>query len=311
VDKSLVFLKADMWKIINKLQRIRTGRISVAYTPDSRYALPLTVSLVSLLENYSFNSPIDIYLLGGEFPEEERRLLTQSVDRFLRKGARLIWLACDPGSIRSLRTELHFSYVVYLRLLLPELLDRGMERILYLDCDTLIQSDVTPLFHHDMGENALLAAQDRNVCSFDSPIADLKDKVGKFNIPAEEKYFNAGVLLFNLTVWRQEKLSERILNFCQENQDALFLADQNAVNIFLHKRIGELDFSWNHQFLLKQFREGLTEIPIMKGNGASPKILHFVSNEKPWLPDCAIPERNQFISYWKKTRWPLPAWVSF
>ncbi|HEY8279345.1 MAG TPA: glycosyltransferase family 8 protein [Bdellovibrionota bacterium] len=298
-----------MWNPIRNLfSRPSPRRISVAYTPDSNYALPFTVSVLSLLEHYSFRFPLDIYVVGDQLCREDREKFLESIEKFRERGLCIFWIAADLDRLKSLRSEVHFSPIVYLRLLLPDLLDRNLERILYLDCDTVILSDITELYFAELGGQVLLASQDR-LGWFDSPVVCLREHLDRLGIPSSDVYFNAGVLLFNLELWRREGLSRKILEFAQANPELLFLADQNAINVFFHRRIGQFDFSWNHQFVLKEILKGALDIRVLPDDGKKARIFHFVSGEKPWLQTCENPRRTVFFEYWKKTGWPLPDWA--
>lgn len=49
------------------------------------------------------------------------------------------------------------------------------------------------------------------------------------------QYFNSGVLLFNLAVWRENKLTQKIADYIRDNVARLRFCDQEALNIFLSR----------------------------------------------------------------------------
>ena len=283
--------------------------VRVAYTADGNYLVPVTVSLFSLLENFSFAQPLEVYLVSGGISEDQKKQVQESLGKFADLPWKLHWISPNVSCLSSLRVEAHFNQTVYLRILLPELLPAAVGKILYLDCDTVIQADISPLFFTPTKGFALLAAQDL-MGVFASPLNCLEGRYSAFGISGEDKYFNAGVLLLDLDLWRSQGLTKRVLEFAANNPDMLWLADQNAINIALHGMIGELDRRWNFQFTLKNIRKGLWPFPVLSNEGIQGDILHFISEEKPWIPNCEIPEKALFFSYWRQTKLPVPSWVN-
>lgn len=287
------------------------GPVHVAYSSDEKYMLPLTVSAFSLIENYTGEDELNIhFFLCGEIRAESLQKLKESLARVARKGIALHFIPFDLKPFEALGTGLHFSSAAYTRLFLYKFLPPGLSKALYLDADTLILEDISPLYRLPVGERPLLAARDW-IGSFDHPIANLKkETLEKFGVGPQEKYFNSGVLLLNLDYWREKNLGERLLGTAKENPEALFLVDQNLLNLCLHGMIGELDPRWNRTFINKNIRSGNWNMPVAGLPWDPPKILHFVSDEKPWLPGCELEERFLYYEYWRKTAWGLADFVT-
>ena len=276
--------------------------IHVAYAADERFSLPLSISLCSLAENHKSNSPIHAHIIDGGITKESKEHIYNSIKKY--SFLTLSWYSYDWRDIQELHFRERFSKAVLGRILLPTILSTSIEKVLYLDSDTLILEDIEPLFQQDAANYPLWAAQDYTG-QFNSPAAGIRN-LNQFGIRGDEKYFNSGVLLFNLNKWRDEKITEEILAFIKKNPDTLHLGDQNPINIYLHKKIGELDFSWNFQLPDRNMREGHWIFSTITSN-AKPKILHFVSTEKPWLTSDDRPYKNLYKQYAQKTTWDLPA----
>jgi lipopolysaccharide biosynthesis glycosyltransferase len=106
-------------------------------------------------------------------------------------------------------------------------------------------------------------------------------------------------------MWREEKISEMLMEKARLHPELMFIADQNLVNLYLYGRIGELSPRWNKQFVYRKIREGEWKMPYCVHAWDPPHIIHFVSEEKPWLPNCALPEKELFFRYWQKTKFPF------
>ncbi|MGZ3701876.1 MAG: glycosyltransferase family 8 protein, partial [Bdellovibrionota bacterium] len=123
--------------------------------------------------------------------------------------------------------------------------------------------------------------------------------------------FNTGVLLMDLRSWRKERLTEKVISLARRHPEQLHTADQNAINLAFHGRIGMLGPEWNVQPVYRRIRSGeWSDIPTLPRFEGKPKIFHFLSEEKPWLPGCEVPERTHFHRLWQKTKWPVPAFVT-
>lgn len=141
------------------------------------------------------------------------------------------------GGVRALKFEqadlsdfaafrpLHGNLMNYMRLRLPKLLPRA-DRILYLDSDLSIHTDLCLLFHQDL-KGLPLGAVDGGTLKWCIdhhfyPKVGLKD---------EDRSFNSGVLLLDAEIWRNQDIAGQALAFGREHQvhdqtvlNALFLA---------------------------------------------------------------------------------------
>src|SRR5699024_3228667 len=97
----------------------------------------------------------------------------------------------------------HISVVTYYRLALPNLLPQ-YDKLIWLDGDTIVCRDLSCLFNTDMGNNyiagvlAPYVAQDANYAKI-------------LGIPNMKTYVNAGVLLWNLDLMRQNNLEQKFM----------------------------------------------------------------------------------------------------
>ncbi len=281
-----------------------TKQVSVVYAVDKNYLLPLTVSVLSLIENFASHRNLKIFILHNGVSEEAFKPVRSTLLPKLRQGIDLVFLEYDSALLKKLPTTLHFSHSNYARLLTPSLVPEDLEKLLYLDADTLILSDVSALFDLDVSPWASMLAPDWTG-KIHHPLQQFPSDLSSWEIPDDAPYFNTGVQLMNLRRWREEKISEHLLETARARPDLLFLADQNLFNICLYGKIGRLDPKWNKQFIYKKIREGEWKMPYQIHSWDPPHLIHFVSEEKPWLPGCTLPEKDLYYSYWKKTQFPF------
>ncbi|MBS7541761.1 glycosyltransferase family 8 protein [Ancylobacter oerskovii] len=185
----------------------------------------------------------------------------------------------------------HLSRTAYARILMPLLLPQAQGRLLYVDCDTLINAPLAPLASLDMQRFAVAAVDD--IARLDpARHAQRNQTIG---LPGEMRYFNSGVLLIDLDQWRREGLSERVMAFAADHPD-LPMMDQDALNGTLRGNWLVLDERWNlHRRLVKGRYEG---DPVEWDDAA---IIHFIGQIKPNYADCAHPARDRFLSHRART----------
>lgn len=171
----------------------------------------------------------------------------------------------------------------YYRLLAAELLPR-VKRILYLDVDMLVRSDITMLWREKLGEKVLGACRD---------LAFTDDKTSwSYQLLDENgcNYFNSGLLLVNLELMRQFNIVKRFIDFIKDTSSFYFLGDQDAFNLF---------FINNTKLLPEKYNTILSYID--KSNIDEPAIIHYCGFDglKPWkvAPPVASTKLNMINSY--------------
>lgn len=141
------------------------------------------------------------------------------------------------------------STLTYARLE-PEQYTNAKERLIWLDSDMIVLGSLEPLWNLDFQG---------------MPIAAAPNVWGNPNNPQDKSpYFNAGLLVFNMKLWTEEKLSEKMMKNAKAN---LWCdCDQGTSNSVLAGRWYKLDQVWNN----------------CDTEDTSTKVMHFISRPKPW-----------------------------
>lgn len=136
------------------------------------------------------------------------------------------------------RTKLHkLSKAAYYRVLLASIL-KDVDRVIYLDCDMVVLSDLVPLLNIDMQNFGIAAVEDYGLPYNQEHFAQLEFSEG-------DKYFNSGFLLINLAYWRQHKIEKALIEF-SESDRKVFFHDQDALNFVFRGSWIRLEPKWNH-----------------------------------------------------------------
>jgi lipopolysaccharide biosynthesis glycosyltransferase len=178
------------------------------------------------------------------------------------RGIQLTFFNIDVALFRNLPTTRALSVATYARLLIPDLFPGSIERVLYLDADCIVVSDLTALWCFDMGNAAIAAVHDAIGAHLEREIGIEVDDQG---------YINSGVMLMNLAVWRRDKLAATAIAFVTRTNPRML--DQPGINAACAGKIAFLTEEWNFQL----------HKPRRPKQWLEPNIIHYSSEKKPWL----------------------------
>lgn len=202
------------------------------------------------------NRDVNIHVINPDIPHEWFINLNQYLDQF---GAKVIDHKLDPNKLTEI-SEPHKlrDNMTYAKLFIPELLEEN--KVLYLDSDLVVDENLDDLFKTDLEDKMLYAVRD-------------------YRVPNQ---FSNGVLLINNEFWRQENVSQKLVDLAKKPDFPY--KDQSVINSFFAGKIGELDPSYNYQIGLE--REAMwdqnSSIYSYLNQVTSPKIIHFSSPDKPF-----------------------------
>ena len=199
------------------------------------------------------NRSIRFYLINSDFPNEWLKQLNKRLEKF---DSEII--NCRVMSEQISRYKTDISYTVFLRYFVADFVKE--DKALYLDCDLVVTKNLDDLFATDLQ---------------DYPLAAIRDFGGRAYFGRE--IFNAGVLLINNALWKQENITQKLIDLTNEWHDKVDQADQSILNMLFENKWLELDFDNNHIVIHERFAN--YRFP----NGQEyPGIIHYLSERKPW-----------------------------
>src|SRR5690348_12599353 len=211
-----------------------SDRVVVCLTFDANYLAPAATVMMSCLVHTGGPS-LQFEIIHDESLSSRAREKLQAMCG--DAGARLNLHLMDERRLHGLPSVDRFGSIVWWRLFLPELLEH-VDRVLYLDCDTLALSSLHPLWGQDLGEPVLAA-----VANVVEP--RMREHVAGLGIDYPGGFFNAGVLLMQLDRMRDEGSTKELVNFAVSNQKMLLWNDQDALNVVFKGRWHSLHPRWN------------------------------------------------------------------
>lgn len=283
--------------------------VSVVIASDNNYVPHLGALIVSIISNLNKNYFLDLIILDGGISEYNKFLLKKLV---ISKGSNIQFLDLE-SEFRNQTVHMHFSKATFYRLILDRLiLDR--ERVLYIDCDTIVIEDISKLFFTDLKGKAIGAVFDyimHHFCQAGIPsISDigsikskeyLKNYVGLKN--NWDKYFQAGVILFDLNKLRKLDLSDVMIKSLLDKK--YWFLDQDILNKYFCNDVFYLPPNWNVVNCGDEIFNGLDseQINTIKSVRRNPYIIHYAGYDtKPWNnPECQFNE--YYFYYLRNTFW--------
>ena len=250
---------------------------------DSHFVRHTAATIASVL---SSNPGTTFHWIHDHLPANVKRRLCE----FTSRSGSKIYFYEAISSLCGFKVDKHASSANYFRLQALQLLPETIDRILYLDSDVIVRKNLADLFAIDLNGCLLAAAQDPL-----SPI--LAPQLGLQ--PCD--YFNSGVMLIPLNVWREKNIDALLFDYIVRNNDSLEYWDQDALNHVIAGRWSRLSYSFNAQSELYRdpsFCASYSSII------SDPHIVHFSGSIKPWHKSLQHPLK---IEYWKNRRqtpWP-------
>lgn len=110
--------------------------------------------------------------------------------------------------------------------MLPEVLPVTLDKILYLDCDIIVNGRIESLWNIDLKYYTIGAVEDNIVISSEAP--------RRLGYPVQSSYFNAGVMLMNLSLMRDIQFTKNAFVYIEQHLKEIVYHDQDILNVLLY-----------------------------------------------------------------------------
>ena len=238
--------------------------IPVVFATNDNYVPYLSVTIESIIENSTNENFYDIYVFHTSLNQHlQQKLVSMSTNNV---HIRFINVMPYIKNMGDLYTTGHFSIEMYYRLLIAEVLVQ-YNKVLYLDCDMVVETDIANLYNIDIGNNVFAAVI--NLLSEDA------EYYVKNTLKIDtKKYFNSGMLLINTDSFRSHNIKQKCFDVLSEYKTLRF-PDQDILNLSTDGLVLYLDETWNFQ--VENVHYSLN-YKYSKGRN----IIHYTSGHKPW-----------------------------
>jgi lipopolysaccharide biosynthesis glycosyltransferase len=305
--------------MVDRNSRAVAGRpkepISVISASDDNYAMPLAVTIRSVIDHLRQDQNLLVSILDGGLTDSSKDRLLQS---WRAPNVSVRFLQPPIDQIADLKTENHLNFVTYLRLFMPSLLSES--RVIFLDADLLIRKNIEELWTTDLGDAPVAAVND-----YFTPYLNTRETLGRFTLCDKHPdkchpvpnyrelalkptagYFNAGVMVVNLQRWRELDVLNQAVELVRRHQEHVRYCDQYALNVLFSDRWKPLDLRWNQNSNLAEWHrpeETVFDSKLYRLLLNDPWIVHYTWLVKPWHTGCTHPFTRHFFRCLDRTTW--------
>lgn len=235
--------------------------IKIIMATDENYILPTKVTIWSMMNASSKEYIYHVHILcNDKLSYQARNKLGSLEERF--NDLSIFYEEIDNSLFGDAATRLYWTVESYYRLLIPELITGT--RCIFLDCDLIINTDISKLYELEIGDNLIAGVLDHGL---EKNVESLDEHKEMLEIPSMNQYVNVGVLVWNLDKMREEDFTKKSMPLISKGYRFM---DNDILNKCCYNRIYHLDKKYN---MFSEFCDI---------NECRDSVIHFAGGIKPW-----------------------------
>ena len=195
-------------------------KINVCLACDNNYSKYAGVVIASALASSAPSDNLHFYILDGGIEEENKAKINELKSI---KDCEISFINIDETlfeDYKNIKTHAYITLPAYYRLKIVSLLPE-VDRIIYFDCDIVVNKSLKPLFNINLGSN---------------PFGGVRD-INKRMLKKNPGYINSGMLVMDLKNMREQNVEEELFTWTKEHFDTIKTGDQEIINEALKGRI--------------------------------------------------------------------------
>lgn len=273
--------------------------MNVAYSCNNSYIPQTGISIISLCENNRDIDNLVIYFIGKDVSGSNIEILRTLTERYEREFVYINFddIAYDLKiSAIGRHVETIYTKVFFTRI-------EGVDRMIYLDSDTIVNGSLIPLWNEDLSDSYMGVVQ---------TFSKVKSLLG---ISESEPFFNDGVAIVNVDYCRKNNLTEKVLKVIDEYAGNPPTLSEGALNKVCRGYVKYISVRWNCMAGILYFaRLNITELSKqldqytlqdIKVSCENPVIIHYLTAfyNRPWFIPCSHPYKDYYSLYKSFSPW--------
>lgn len=271
--------------------------MDILFTFDNNYTQHAGVTIYSFLAN---NPGIHSIHVISDYISDQNQALLKGICS--NSGSTLNFYFIDAEDTKDFPVgegtiNPTLTIATYFRLFMADILPTTVQKILYIDCDIVVDGSIDGLWNTPFEDGKCIAALEE--------LENIRTNGCKrMGYPPSYSYFNAGVLLIHLERLRSFFSVKKASQFIQKHNAEIRYHDQDVLNalLFDKKQFFELQYNVMDTYLIhgtsfparyQQQRDAIFK----------PKIIHFTGYFKPWDTESMNPYTYKYYDYLKRTPW--------
>lgn len=290
------------------LNPMNNESVNILYQCDDKYAPFMGVSLTSLLQNNQSIANLRIFLLASGVSEDNKMKMRATCEKY---GREIIFMECEYLDALLKEIGVHKyrdSYATFYKLFVADFFAREgieIERLLYIDSDTIIEGNVEPFYFYDLEGKPLGMIPDTFAFQY-------KLELG-FDV--NDIYYNAGIILYDYINLRKNGWEEKMRQHMLDVKSDYEKHDQDLINIVYKNNIATIPLRYNMFTLCKavsvkaycKVHKKITnyceeELKTERENAVILHCLRF-NGEYPWMKNSKHPYTEIYKKYKEISEW--------
>lgn len=208
--------------------------LNVMYQASDAYAPMAITSIYSLLTNNQDIDYINLIFLDAGLSETNIVKLRSMVNKFNRRVTIIPCNEIDRFLENAGVKKYNGSYATFYKLFVLDKI--YYDKILYIDSDTLVEGSLKSLCNYEFEGKAFAMA-----------LSGISGQIKKFY--GLSKWFNAGVIYFNVKLWKEKRYGSSILREINGDkyQKLTMIGDETLINSLFSKKIKRLELTFNYE----------------------------------------------------------------
>jgi lipopolysaccharide biosynthesis glycosyltransferase len=274
--------------------------LNIAYSCNEAYIAHTGISILSLLQNNTHFEEINIYFIHIDVAQsslEKLQKLVSSDNRILH----LIPFDKICGNLNISEIGRH-TETVYAKLFFGNI--KGVDRIFYIDSDTVIQGPLDDAWDMDLKN-----------CYFGLVKTMTRDSNELLGLSKEATVYNDGVAMVNAKLLREDAMEEKFLAFIDRFNGKPPVLSEGTINVVCNGKIATMHPKFNFSpifymgsnkklFKILKSKTYFTNKELSEAR-ENPIIIHYLSGWflRPWEKNCTHPLKDRYLYYKSASPW--------
>ncbi len=277
----------------------KNSEIHIALAHNDNYTEQAVVAVTSVCET-TRDENLVFHILDGTLSENSKRSLSQIAQSY--KNTRIEFNKIDDTILKKYKISNYPEYTFW-SVLVPQVAGiKNLERVIYLEADTVAKESLKPLWDMDFEDNYVLAVEDAYT-----------KKLSRKYLDKKNKFFNTGLMVINCKKWNDENISERAVYMALKNSRKHARYDKIALNKLFIQKVKFLDLRWNLQYCPINIWAEYEDLEEYKKAIENPAIIHYTGAYKPWKKGfgCYQPKQEDYLRAHKLTEFRLDSYAAW
>ena len=281
--------------------KVLKNPVRIVYVTDDKYVIPLRASIKSLISNKNPQTELEINVIGVNLSDKNIKKIQSARQNKININILKLdnkYLDFEGGADLNPLVSRADTAKFFLSSILS-----GIDRVIYLDGDTVVLGDLSDLYNTDLKDKYLAVTDD---------LQTLYEKEDK-----KERYFNNGVMLIDLKKFRRDKIDDKLQDYKINDMLKRFVT-QDAYNNVLYGKVVYVPMIYDTFAPIYEDKNVLNYIEKVLGKHYNPdlypyknqkeyqdnvKIIHYCGycNIKPWWE--FMPEYRANRIWYKYAPW--------